>query len=222
MLRKVLIVAPLAVLTLAGFIGVLHMPFARPLAQPLLGLLGMSCPVRATPEEVEAARRVSARAARGSRPSPSRPALGFALDRMTRSDVDQWAKANQIACSEQQKGTVLRCTSVPAKALGQRGDAIDDVSFAFEPKNMTLVTVTTLRNQLNPTTAAIAWNQIAGELKATLGEGRLVGTPSAQYLAAGHLRTALVEYRFSDYIANVSATNLGERVAVREHYMSAN
>jgi hypothetical protein len=35
------------------------------------------------------------------------------------------------------------------------------------------------------------------------------------------MRTAMTEYRFSNYIASVSATNLGRRVAVREHYMSA-
>ena len=97
----------------------------------------------------------------------------------------------------------------------------DDVAFAFDPKETKLVTVTTLRNQLDASSAADALNTIAAQLKDELGEGRVLGTPSAEYLAEGAMRTALIEYRFSDYIANVSATNLGQRVAVREHYMSA-
>jgi len=199
---------------LFGLIGVLHMPIAR----PVLALIGFGCPVRATPEAVEAARLTSARAARGTVASPDRPALGFVLDTTTRADVDTWVAAHHLDCTESQAGSVLRCDRVPAEVLGT---PLDDLSFAFAPKTLRLVTVSTLRNQLDAASAASAMNDITGSLGARLGPGRAVGQPTAIYLAGGELRTALVEYRYSDYIANVSATNLGGRVAVREHYMSA-
>lgn len=217
MKRKILVVVPLIVLGLVGLMGVLHLPFAR----PVLAWIGYGCPAKATPEQVEVARLTSARAARGTTPSPGRPALGFSLDSTTRADVDAWVAARGLRCTELQQGTVLRCTSVPALALGQSGGLIDDLAFAFEPHGRKLVTVTTLRNQLDAAQAEKALTGITARLQAELGEGRSSGTPTAAYLAEGPMRTALTEYRFSDYIANVSATNLGQRVAVREHYMSA-
>lgn len=216
--RKLLIALPVTAVALTALMGVLHMPFAR----PALALIGFGCPIKmATPEEIEAARMGAARAARGDAPAVERPALGFALDSMSRADVQAWASSHQVECAELQKGTVLRCAEVPAAALGSTGPAINDLTFKFEPKALKLVTVTTLRNQLDAPSAATAMNTITAELREKLGEGRLVGTPTAQYLASGPMRTALMEYRFSNYIANVSATNLGQRVAVREHYMSA-
>ena len=140
------------------------------------------------------------------------------LDTTTRADVDTWVTAHHLDCTESQQGTVLRCERVPAEALGA---PLDDLSFAFAPKTRRLVTVSTLRNQLDAASAASAMGEITAALGTKLGQGRAVGQPTALYLAGGELRTALVEYRYSDYIANVSATNLGGRVAVREHYMSA-
>lgn len=216
--RKLLIALPVTAVVLTAAMGVLHMPFAR----PALAWIGFGCPIKmATPEEIEAARLTAARSVRGVEAAAERPALGFALDAMTRAEVEAWAAGHQVSCTELQKGTVLRCEGVPAAALGSTGAAIDDVTFKFEPKALKLVTVTTLRNQLDAPAAATAMNTITAELRGKLGEGRLVGTPTAQYLASGPMRTALMEYRFSNYIANVSATNLGPRVAVREHYMSA-
>ena len=69
----------------------------------------------------------------------------------------------------------------------------------------------------------------AGAVEAiTLRLARDLGQPTstagrveAPYLAAAPLRTATMEYRYSDYMADVTATNLRSGVAVREHYMSA-
>jgi len=218
MKRRIVVGVPLVLLGLPGVIGVLHLAVAR----PLLALIGVGCPVRASPEEVEAARLTSARAARGTATSPERPALGFALDRMTPADIDAWVTRHAIDCTESQRGAVLTCKNVTPVALGQASGApIDDLSFAFDPKASRLVTVTTLRSHLDASAAAAKLQAIAAGLAAKLGPGRSMGQPTADYLAQVELRTALVEYRYFDYIASVSATNLGGRVAVREHYMSA-
>lgn len=217
-----------AVLLVTAGIGVLHLPVAR----PLLSWIGFGCPVRAAPEEVEAARLASGRAIRGDTPSPARPALGFSLDQMTRAEVDAWVTRQGLACEELQRGTVLKCSAVRASALpelrasastrppvGAEG-AIDDLTFGFEPSGLRLVTVTTLRNQLDAPGAASLLREITGGLDRSLGPGRAVGEPTAAHLSAGRMSTALVEYRFHDYLASVTATSFGDRVVLREHYMS--
>jgi hypothetical protein len=221
MKKKLLVGIPLVALGLVGFMGALHLPFLRPVALPLMVALGYECPVAATPDEVEAARKGSARAARGDTPSPARPALGFRLDEMARAEVEAWVERHSLSCKASQKGALLTCEGVPAAALGRDGAPIDDLSFRFEPRGERLVTVTALRNRLDADTAAATLGALKAGLAAELGAGKEHGEATASYLAAGPMRTALVEYRFSDYIASVSATNLGQRVAVREHYMSA-
>lgn len=201
-------------------IGALHLPMAR----PLLAWVGVGCPAKASPEEVEAARKNAASLARGPTWAKARPALGFRLDQTTKAEVDAWVKAKGLSCTEAERGTVLRCAGVPAAALGRSegGTGVDDLSFAFSAKDLRLVTVSTLQSQLNAAQAASALEELSGELGLRLGEpGRRIGQPTAGYLAGGSLRTAMVEYRYQDYLATVSATNLGDRVAVREHYMSA-
>ena len=48
------------------------------------------------------------------------------------------------------------------------------------------------------------------------------GESSAQNLARGGFTTATVAYRYSDFMAEVTATSFGDRgVALREHYISA-
>ena len=60
-MRKLLPRAALALSLLTVGIGLLHLPVAR----PLLAWIGVGCPAKASPEEVEAARREAASAARG-------------------------------------------------------------------------------------------------------------------------------------------------------------
>ncbi len=48
---------------------------------------------------------------------------------------------------------------------------------------------------------------------------REAGSRSAGYLASVAMHTAIVEYRFKDYIADISATNIpGRGLMMREHY----
>lgn len=214
--KKILIGVPMVIGTFIGLVGALHLPAGR----PILAWIGMGCPLRASPEATEAARIESARAARGSAAAPVRPALGFDLGKTTREEIAAWALQRGVSCSESQQGTIMKCENVPSLALDLSGPSIDDLTFGFEPSRQTLVTVTTLRSRLDSAGAEKAMRKIAADLSEKLGAGRAVGEPTAEYLAAGPMHTALVEYRFTNYLADVSATNLGPRVAVREHYMS--
>src|SRR5262245_31324707 len=130
-MKKLIFVSTAVPVFAFGLIGALHLPFAR----PLLSAIGVGCPAKASPEEVEHARLASAKASRGAAPSPERFALGFALDRTTRDEVDAWVSKHALSCKDAQRGTLLKCAGVPPEVVGQSGAAIDDLSFLFEPKN---------------------------------------------------------------------------------------
>src|SRR6187402_1445559 len=196
---SIYVASGLAILTLA--MGFLHTRHGR----PLLARLG-GCPVQASPDQVERARLSSARVTQGHEASPAQPALGFVLDRMTIGDVEDWAKRENVACDDSRSGTVLTCSKVPAKALGNRAlGAVDELVLAFSPTTQRLVNITTSQGGLDGPAAEARLKSIA-----------------ADYLASAPMRTALVRYRFTDYQADLAATNLpGRGLVVREHYMSA-
>jgi hypothetical protein len=217
-LKKIAVytVSVLAGLTL--LIGFLHTKAGR----PLLARLGVGCPVKASPEAVEAARLNSARALRGPEAAASRPALGFALDSMTLTDVKAWAVQKNVSCDELRVG-LMRCTDVPSAVVGSTGAAINQLDFGFAPATERLVNVSAWRNGMTGAAAAAQLSIVVRKMKEQLGAPtRQAGSRSAGYLASGPMHTATVEYRFKDYIADVSATNIpGRGLLMREHYMSA-
>jgi len=213
---SIYVLSLLAALTLLG--GFLHTKAGR----PLLASLGVGCPIKASPAAIEAARNGSARSQRGSEAATSRPALGFALDRMTLADVKAWADSQHVSCEDVRVG-LLRCTDVPVVALGGSGPLINRLDFGFTLADGRLVNISAWRNGLTGATAAAQMDAVVASMKESVGApSREEGKRSAEYLAAGPLHTALVQYRFKDYIADVSATNIpGRGLSLREHYMSA-
>ena len=194
-------------------------------ARPLLARIGMKCPVQGSAADVEAARLESARAGRGTEAAASRPALGFTLDAMTLSAVKDWANKEHVSCEEIRKGSFLRCSNVPQSALGGSVDraSVAQLDFGFAPSTQRLVNISAWRRGLSSAAAATQMRALAASLKAELGAPTVeAGARTAGYLAAGPMHTAVVQYRFSDYSADVSATNIpGRGLMLREHYMSA-
>ncbi len=218
----VYVASVLAALTLVA--GALHTKAAR----PLLARLGVKCPIKGSAADVEAARLKSARAQRGTEAAASRPALGFALDTMTLADVKAWAEKKSVSCEEIRKNSFLRCSDVPQSALvalggGAGSQPISQLDFGFSPGNQHLVNISAWRNGMSAADAAAQMNAVVASMKAELGAPSTeAGSRTAAYLAAGPMHTAVVEYRFSDYSADVSATNIpGRGLLLREHYMSA-
>lgn len=208
-------VSVLAALTV--FVGFLHTKAGR----PLLARFGVGCPVKASPEAVEAARDHSARAQRGVEMAASRPALGFELGKATLADVKAWAEAKHVECEDRREG-LLRCTNVPPAALGSTGPIFEKVDFGFVLATNQLVNINAWRKGLSSTAAASQLNELADTMQQQLGAPtKESGARTAQYLGSGPMRTAVVQYRFKDYIADLSATNIpGSGLALREHYMS--
>jgi hypothetical protein len=203
-------------------IGVAHAPFARPLLMRLGG-----CPMagaKMTPKESENARHLALGIERGATPAPARPALGFLLDRTTAADVHAWAKRTAVDCDDLRVG-LLRCSHVPAVALGLPANEpdVDDLTLELDGQGR-LVNMTAMRSHLTATDASRAAHAVLDSLATQLGPaGTAVGDfGQARLSARGAVSISTVAYRYSDYVADVTAMNAPSGgPSVREHYMSA-
>ena len=217
--RRLLAAGGLA-LTAVAVIGWMHTPAAR----PVLRALGVSCPVdSATAAQVAGLREQGLADLRGSTPAPARPALGMVLDQMTVREAHVWARTNSVDCESIVHGLhFLRCRGVDARVLGLDGPAISELWLSFGTSG-TLVGVDAYRRGLDARDAATAWSTAVRTLRSELGKPQVAfGDASPQALLASALETARVQYRFSDYLATVTAVNLPYAgLAVRQQYLSA-
>jgi hypothetical protein len=190
-------------------IGLLHLPWARSWLPHAFG-----CPVgRATPAQVEAAQARAFRSLCGPGHARSRPALGFTLERTTLAEVQQWAHERGLACEVRRDGALLICPAVPASGISTRAPFVyDELAFGFRLRDLRLVNLTTLRTGLDRQEAGLGFQGLKLELAEKLGEPALQNAGENPF----------VNYRFADYLAEVSAMPLPRRgYALREHYMSA-
>ncbi|HEY6476969.1 MAG TPA: hypothetical protein VI456_10335 [Polyangia bacterium] len=202
-----------------GLVGLLHTPYGR----PLMRRLGVACPAaKVSPAQVEAVRLRAVAAMRGSLPSPARPALGQNLDVSRPADVTTWARARGLRCLEETRPVhTLKCTDPAAESRRDpKAPPTDQIAFSFAPDGR-LVSVDRLRSTLTPVQATRLFGETADLLVAALGPGRLVGDASPDYLASGSMHAARLAYRFSDYLATVTAMNVGGRIVMHEQYESA-
>jgi hypothetical protein len=181
-----------------------------------------SCPVGfgadLSPEARDAARDVAMRAVRGDGPAAERPALGFTLDTTTRAEVAAWATDHGVLCTD--KATTTRCSAVPAVALGAAHD-VDSVTFQFDSSSH-LVGVSSELTAASPDEAVKLVTDASATLATRAGPPTSQhGEASGAWLAKGAMNQLATEFRFVDYRAQVTATNLGSgRVKVREVYQS--
>jgi hypothetical protein len=222
---KVLVGLALASGAFVAVAGIAHTPVGR----PLLGLLARAggCPVpmgdsvKATPQERDAYRAKQLSAVRGESPAMARFAEGFVLDETTRGEAKAKLEARGATCQPGLSGS-LTCVAVPGAALVANPDApADDVTLAFNAADK-LVGVDVTRFTRDADEAAKAYEGLTQRLTASAGpSATATGQGTAVYLAGGALRQARTEFRFSDYLAQISATNMGSKFALRESYRSA-
>jgi hypothetical protein len=216
-----------AVATLAGlagaFVGVmgfLHTPYGR----PLMRRLGMSCPAtKVSPAGAEGVRLRAVASLRTAVPSRARPALGQALDVSRPIDVNAWTRAQGLACVEEARPShAIRCAGLAGHpAADPKAPPADQIVFSFAPDGR-LVGVDRLRSTLTAAEASRLFSRAAGELTATLGPGgQMIGDATPAYLAGGSMHTARLQYRYSDYLATITAMNISGRVVMHEQYESA-
>lgn len=202
----------------AAFMILVHMKTGR-------RLLGFSekCPFIASSADIEAARLEAVRATAGTTLAPSRPALGFELERSKPADVKAWAARAGATCTEQREGTLLKCLDVPSAAMppGLPGPNVSEVVFAFEPTGMTLVNIAAYLIDAREDVASARLRGLRDHLRGVLGAGQELGEFDDAYLAGGDGRMATVTYRFSNYQVDLSAMRQrAGQVILREHYIA--
>lgn len=152
--------------------------------------------------------------------APARPALGFTLAVTTRADVQTWAAANQVSCTERRRGRELECASVPAGLLAGHGAQLAGTTTWFElDAQSVLAGIKTVRRTTAAAPVALAFAATAASLTASTGAPTTAeGSAATDDLARGAFRQAMVEHRFGDYRAQIRATNMGDGFVLTESY----
>ena len=150
--------------------------------------------------------------------------MGFALDTTSLAEVHAWAAREHVDCEDRHPGLVV-CTGVAPAAVGVDAaeGAIDELALGFDEQGH-LVNETTSRAHLTPMSAERAAHEIVSSLATKLGPAeRSSGRFAAAELSGPPAASiSTVSYRYSDYVADVSAMNLPSLgLLVREHYLSA-
>ncbi len=209
----------LIALAATAIVGLLHAKAGRSVLAKLGG-----CPVQhANRDNMDAIRKYAvAQSPPADGTAPARPALGFKLDQTTEDEVRTWAKTNKVACEENATRGTFVCKNVPGSALGDPDVLpVEELTMAFSPAGK-LVNLLAMREALSSAKASQVFVARKERLEKALGAPSHSGDRSdPAYFDEDILRTAVVDYRYRDYEATVSATTMFDRtVAVREHYLS--
>lgn len=150
--------------------------------------------------------RIDAIRTRATEAAPSRPALGFELDTMRRSDVMAWTLAHTLGCRADRSGAGLTCRDIDGGTLPSPIAGVTGVlAFGFDADDR-LVSVSF---QTASTTQKTRVLEVAGEAMARLEQlgARSTGDPlDARSFVRRETRAA-----FTDYAATVVASNAGKR-----------
>lgn len=203
-----------------GFMGFLHTSVGKPLLMKLGG-----CPITIAPQaDVERERKEAFQKDRGTEATPTKLALGFSLGGSTLGEVEAWASHNDVSCEKKREDSLLTCKNVPTKAFKESlGQApVSELMFSFRLQDKKLISVSAWRYGLDGQRASTELGLVADGLKSKLGTPkRDLGGRQPQDLTASAFATTVVDFKFSDYSATVSTTNVpGKGVQLREEYLA--
>jgi hypothetical protein len=193
--------------------GFLHTSAGRPL---LARLAGGGCPLgyekKLEPAKREELRRLGlSKLVRNEKAARARPALGFELGKVGRTAIRAWASEHQLACRSESKGSGLACDAVPGELVGEAGGHLGTLYFRFDAKER-LVGVLRMVRTADAERAVSLGEDERTKLHERLGEPTLAsGELSVASLASGPLRQARTEFRYRDFSAFASVTNLGPK-----------
>lgn len=210
-IKRALLSATGAAVAFVGVMGLLHTPAGRPYLAKL-GFMAPRCPLgldAVNPRESEP-RRVSAlQHVRGNELAPSRPAWGFDLGG-DRAAVQTWYRQNSVVCTEAEKGMVLTCAGVSASKLPAPvpfASDVDHLTFRFDLEGR-LAGVAMQRKFSSQAEAEASYEAMDRSFRAPLG---VASSAAGDASLSGPLASRESNYRYRDYMAAVSAANLGDR-----------
>lgn len=217
--RWLTIAAAVTVPLVAAAIG-LHTPAGRALLGGADGCpWGKGAPSAVQLEELRV-KSTTALKPNGSTRATTRPAFGFALDQSTRADVTAWATRASATCVDEIGGAALRCELAKKNISEENGVSVRDAFFRFDPRGV-IVGIDLMRDGTDGAKAAAVLTTISNRIAGAAGPPSTVQGMADSAHLGGYLDRAATEFRFADYAADVSATNLGEEgVVIREQYRS--
>lgn len=183
-----------------------------------------TCPLGygvATPAQHDAARLAFSKQHGSHTLARARPALGWAFDVTTRSELEAWVERHHVTCTTRPNRD-LECTHVPLDALPERWTplAVSALWLGFG-KNDTLDHVTAFRATADAARAADALQALGSLLDEAGSKSASTGRPTAAWLSHGLLAQSRAEYSFSTYWACLTATQMAaDRYEVIDEYRS--
>lgn len=205
-LRRLLLATGIVAPLFAAFTMLVHLPAVQ-------YAFGWTNPdgTGACPFGHDAPRVAKARAA----DAPVHQALGFALGATTRADVEAWARASGVSCT-QRRGS-LECRDVPGTLLSAHGARLPGSTVWFELVGDSLLGIRTARRAVERTPVAAAFAATEVALSRSVGPA-VVATGTVDELGAGVFRQATREFRTDGYRALVRVTNMGDGYLLTESY----
>jgi hypothetical protein len=192
----------LAVGGLVALVGVAHAPPFRAVLQRAACPVGGSA--SATPGEREATRVRHLTLRLGDTPRPGNVVLGVALGEVTPAAARRQLQLDEAACVSNSLGMVSECRGADGATTFLRADDAGR-----------LVALARLERSADAQRAADTGRQLAWELERSFGAPQVSrGSFEAAALGAGPLAQARREWRFTDLVLSVSATNVGEDFVV--------
>jgi hypothetical protein len=198
---------------LVAVAGVLHAPPGL----RLLARLGLRCPAATiSADEASALRAEGLVLLRGLRPSPARYASGLELGASDASAVLRWAAERGASCARRTRGfELLTCSR-------RNGAESEESIVALDPRGR-VMSVDVTRGIPEPAGLTRHFRDQRARLSETLGlaseeAGDVEEVASAR--GGREFATALVRYRFRDYLALVQAIRLPSGLYVREQYQT--
>lgn len=216
--KRVLFGGVTLLVAFTGLVGFAHTSGGQPLLAWLRGAPG--CPVSlegGDARRVEAHRILHLKRALGSDAARAHPALDFELGRTHRDEVRRWAQERGAECKTLREESVLRCSRFAGAHA--RSLPLDDAHLQFDARGI-LVAADLYRARTSAGRAVSFVRERAGTLDAKVGPRTTSDLEKTQRdLAEQRFARVSVAYRYRQYVAELSATNLGERgIRVRERY----
>ena len=141
-------------------------------------------------------------------------------------DVSAWTSQRSFTCETVTRGfRYVWCTHVPASALGRVGvDAAHDREVVFALNREGRPIAVDILARTTPGGASVALvSAVMDELRRSLGDPHEAHGSFDPVSLDGPFRTAAINYRYTDYIVSLTATNIpGEGMVVREQYLVGN
>ncbi len=202
----------LSVTALVGAVGLAHTAtFAALYARAT----GETCPFGGkaavvSAEVLDQQLRAADAGLRGTQDAAQRPALGFGLMTTRRDAFEAWAYAVGGHCYDRDQGLTLECAELPFAKLPHAFDDAHGTLWARFDSADRLREVTAISRARNSAQAAQMLNALVDQLTTQAGPPHARhGDASADFLGRGSFVQSTAEYRFSNYYAKVSATNMG-------------